>query len=87
MITLYTKTPCPYCDQAKHYLKGINEDYNEINIAENEIAREWLISQGHKTVPQIYYERELLVEGGYTGLSKLSAEQIQERKRVIRESK
>ena len=85
MITLYTKTPCPYCDQAKHYLKGISEEYREINIMENENAREWLIQQGHKTVPQIYYEGKILVEGGYTGLSKVTAEELQERKRAIRE--
>ena len=85
MITIYTKTPCPYCDQAKHYLKGISEEYREINIMENENAREWLIAQGHKTVPQIYYEGKILVEGGYTGLSKVTAEELQERKRAIRE--
>ena len=85
MITLYTKDNCPYCDKAKHYLKGISEEYREINIMENENAREWLIAQGHKTVPQIYYEGKILVEGGYTGLSKVTAEELQERKRAIRE--
>jgi glutaredoxin len=84
MITLYTKDNCPYCDMAKHYLKNINEEYTEININE-EGVRDWLVSEGHKTVPQIYYNNKLLVEGGYTGLSKVSAEELQERKRDIRE--
>jgi glutaredoxin len=79
MITLYTKDNCPYCDKAKHYLKSINEEYTEINIAE-EGVRDWLVAEGHKTVPQIYYNDKLLVEGGYTGLSKVSREELQERK-------
>jgi glutaredoxin len=84
VITIYTKDNCPYCDMAKHYLNGLNEEYNEINI-KDELTRAWLVAQGHKTVPQIYYLDKLLVEGGYTGLSKVSAEELQERKRVIRE--
>jgi len=39
-----------------------------------------LVSEGHKTVPQIYYNSKLLVEGGYSGLSKLSLNELQERK-------
>lgn len=87
MITLYTKDACPYCDSAKALLKNWNEDYNEINIMTNSTAREYLIQQGYKTVPQIYFEGKLLVEGGYTGLSKVSYDELQEKKRVIRESK
>ena len=87
MITLYTKDNCPYCDGAKALLKSWNEEWNEIDIMTNEHARDYLIKQGYKTVPQIYFEGKLLVEGGYTGLSKLSYDELQEKKRVIRESK
>lgn len=86
MITLYTKDHCPYCDGAKSLLKSWNEDFTEVDIME-EGVRDFLIGEGHKTMPQIYFEGKLLVEGGYTGLSKVSYEQLQEKKRVIRESK
>lgn len=86
MITLYTKDHCPYCDGAKSLLKSWNEEYQEVDIME-EGVRDFLIGEGHKTMPQIYFEGKLLVEGGYTGLSKVSYEQLQEKKRVIRESK
>lgn len=33
-------------------------------------ALEFIKSQGHKTVPQIYFNGSVLVEGGYTGLTK-----------------
>jgi glutaredoxin len=81
MITLYTKDNCPYCDSAKQLLKSWNEDYEEIDINEYGV-RDWLVNEGHKTVPQIYYNSKLLVEGGYTGLSKLSYNELQERKHV-----
>jgi glutaredoxin len=79
MITLYTKDHCPYCDGAKLLLKSWGEDFTEVDIME-EGVRDFLIGEGHKTMPQIYYNGKLLVEGGYTGLSKVSYEQLQERK-------
>ena len=86
MITLYTKDACPYCDGAKSLLKSWNEDFTEVDIME-EGVRDFLIGEGHKTMPQIYFEGKILVEGGYTGLSKVSYNELQEAKRVIRESK
>lgn len=85
MITLYTKDNCPYCDGAKTLLNSMAEEYVEIDINEPGV-RDWLKEQGHKTVPQIYWGDKLLVEGGYTGLSKLSVSDIQERKRAIIEA-
>ena len=37
------------------------------------------MTQGHKSVPQIYLNAELFVEGGWTGLSKLSPDYIKTR--------
>lgn len=79
MLTVYSKNNCPFCDKAKHYLKTNGIEYEEIKIDEDLEAREWLIGQGHRTAPQIYYNGELFVEGGYQGLAKLNIEQIQEK--------
>ena len=79
MLTVYSKNNCPFCDKAKHLLKTNGFEYNEIKIDENLEAREWLIGQGHRSAPQIYLGEQLFVEGGYQGLAKLNAEQIQER--------
>ena len=79
MITLYTKDACPYCDGAKNLLNSWGEEYTEVHI-NDEGVRDWLVAEGHKTVPQIYYNNKLLVEGGYSGLSKLSLNELQERK-------
>lgn len=76
MITLYSKTVCPYCVNAKNYLKSKNIEFREINIEQDAEAREFILAEGHRTVPQIYYGGRLLIEGGWTGLSKMSADEI-----------
>ena len=53
-------------------LKGV--DYTEVKIDEVPEAREFIVAEGHKTVPQIYYNGKLLVEGGYQGLARQGAE-------------
>ena len=70
MLTLYTKPNCPYCDRAKIWLEKNGIAYSTVNVLEDTSALEFIKSQGHKTVPQIYFNNELLVEGGYTGLTK-----------------
>lgn len=76
MIILYSKTVCPYCVNAKNYLRSRGIEFREINIEQDEEAREFILSQGHRTVPQVYYGGKLLVEGGWQGLSKMSAEDL-----------
>jgi len=83
MITVYSKNNCPFCVQAKNLLtlKGIT--YEEINIEENPDARAFVLEQGHRTVPQIYRDGKLLVEGGFQGLSKLTEDELKERVNAI----
>ena len=76
MLTIYSKTVCPYCVNAKNYLKSKNISFREVNIEENDEARSFMQSQGHRSVPQIYLNGRLFVEGGWAGLSKMSAEEI-----------
>ena len=76
MLTIYSKTVCPYCVQAKNYLKSKNINFREVNIEEDAEAREFIINQGLRTVPQIFMDGKIFVEGGWTGLSKMTAEDI-----------
>lgn len=77
MLTIYSKNNCPYCVQAKNYLKSKNINFQEINIEQDEESRDFVKSQGHRTVPQIYMDGKIFVEGGWSGLSKMSADEIQ----------
>lgn len=76
MITVYSKANCPYCDQAKNFLKSKNINFQEVRIDQDAEARDFIVSQGHRTVPQIYMDGKIFVEGGWQGLSKMSAEDI-----------
>ena len=70
MITVYSKNNCPFCVQAKNLLKLKGLDYQEVNIDEDDTAKQFIVGEGHRTVPQIYQDGKLLVEGGYQGLSR-----------------
>jgi glutaredoxin-like protein NrdH len=71
IISLYSKPLCPYCDGAEHYLQKNGFKYNKIDITEDADAMEFVKSKGHRTVPQLYLEGRILVEGGYDGLRQL----------------
>jgi glutaredoxin 3 len=79
MLKVYSKNNCPFCDKAKHLLETKGISYSEVKIDQDADAREWLMAQGHRTVPQLYLGESLLVEGGYQGLAKLSDEELQVR--------
>ena len=68
-VIVYSKNMCGYCVQAKNWLKNKGIEYKEINIEEQPEAREFVISEGHRTVPQIYIDGKSM--GGYTELVKL----------------
>ena len=74
MITVYSKNNCAFCTQAKNLLRSRGVEYQEVKIDEDAEAREFVLAQGHRTVPQIYKDGTLLVEGGYQGLSRQPTE-------------
>ena len=79
MLTVYSKNNCPFCVQAKNLLKLKNIAFEEINIEDNPDARTFIVNEGHRTVPQIYKNGQLFVQGGYQGLSKLTEDQLKEK--------
>lgn len=74
MITVYSKNNCPFCVQAKNLLKLKGLEFQEVKIDEDAAAKDFVLAEGHRTVPQIYKDGKLLVEGGYQGLAKQSSE-------------
>jgi glutaredoxin len=83
MLTIYSKNDCSFCVQAKKLLERYSIEFNEIKVDEVPEAREFIMKQGHRTVPQIYKNGQLFVEGGYQGLSRLTESQIKEKIRMI----
>jgi glutaredoxin 3 len=68
-IQVYTKNMCGYCTQAKNYLTNKGIAFETINIEEKPEAREFVISEGHRTMPQIYIDGKSI--GGYQQLVEL----------------
>jgi glutaredoxin len=79
MLTVYSKNNCPFCVQAKNLLQLKGIEYEEIKIDEVSEAREFVLAEGHRTVPQIYKDGALFVQGGYQGLSKLTESELKEK--------
>ena len=76
MIKIYSKTTCPFCDQAKQLLETYGFEYEAINIESDPDAREFVLGEGHRSVPQIYVNDKLL-EGGFSGLQKAGRKGVQ----------
>jgi len=83
MIKIFSKTGCPHCEHAKAALTQHGYTYEEIRVDEDEEARIFVLTKGHKSVPQLYVGDTLLVEGGFQGLRAMTTKQIAERIREI----
>ena len=68
MLTVYTKNNCGFCMMAKALLNNHDMANQEVNIEDDEDLKMFMISQGHRTMPQIYQDDEIFVEGGFQGL-------------------
>ena len=68
MITVYSKNNCPFCDRAKALLESKNIPFTVIKMEDTPDAKEFLMDQGLRSVPQIFKDGVLL-PGGYQGLA------------------
>ena len=68
MITIITKSYCPYCSWAKQFLESIGKDFKEIEVSnDQETYEKYQEISGMKTVPQIFNGEAKLENliGGY----------------------
>ena len=68
MITVYSKNNCPFCDRAKALLESKEVPFKVVMMEEDPSAKEFLMDQGLRSVPQIFKDGVLL-PGGYQGLA------------------
>lgn len=69
MLTIYSKNNCPFCVQAKTLLENKGVAFTEVNIEHDQDARQMLLDQGLRSVPQIFNGYEV-IPGGFQGLAK-----------------
>jgi glutaredoxin len=77
MLTVYSKKNCAYCDQAKELLTRRGVEFKEVKIDEDATAKAFILSEGHRSVPQIYNGDKLFVDGGFMGLLNLNPAEMQ----------
>ena len=66
-VTVYTTTPCPWCDRAKALLKAKGMEYEEINMARDPAGRAKLVKlTGMMTFPQVIIDGRVV--GGFEQL-------------------
>ena len=68
MITVYSKNNCPFCDRAMALLESKGIEFKTVKMEDDPHAREFLMDQGLRSVPQIFKDGVLL-PGGYQGLA------------------
>ena len=76
MLKVYSKTNCPACDKAKTLLQRYGIEYEEMLIDKSTEAKEFVLFEGHRQVPQLYFKDKLFVVGGYLGLVKMTEDEI-----------
>lgn len=79
MLTIYSKPNCQACDMAKQFLDSKKIKYQTIDISRDAVAKDYLVKSGHRSVPQIYQNGKLFVEGGYVGLIQLDDDELQQK--------
>jgi glutaredoxin len=77
MLVMYSKNNCMFCNKAAALLDSYGIPYESVKIDENQEARDFLVAQGHRAVPQFYLNDELFVGGGYQGISAMSKDEIE----------
>lgn len=75
-ITVYSKAGCPQCVNAKDLLTRYDVGFTEVKIDENDQAKQFIVSAGHRGVPQFYVDEQLFVSGGWPSLKQLTEETI-----------
>lgn len=68
MLTIYSKSNCPFCVRAKALLETKGIEYTEISIEEDADAKQYILDMGLRSVPQIF-NGTTLIQGGYQGLA------------------
>jgi glutaredoxin 3 len=63
-IVMYTKEHCPYCDNAKAFLKSKNLAFTEIRVdLDSAKLGEMIALSGRRSVPQIFINNQAI--GGF----------------------
>lgn len=70
-VIIYTTPSCVYCKMAKDFFQKNKVEYKEMNVVEDEKAREDMVTKSHQLgVPVIDVDGEIFVGFDRAGLAK-----------------
>lgn len=75
-LTVYSMMGCSQCVQAAAYLASKDIPHEVVKLEDSPESWELMKKDGRRSMPQIYLNGSLFVEGGFQGLSKMSKEDI-----------
>jgi glutaredoxin 3 len=67
-VVVYSKANCPQCVKVKNELTLKGVPFTEVRVDLNPMTRDWLVGEGHRSVPQVY------VNGMHTQPENLTSE-------------
>ncbi|MAF99241.1 MAG: NrdH-redoxin [Nanoarchaeota archaeon] len=74
-VKIYTTETCPWCEKAKAFFKSKKIEYTELNVVEEEEAREAMIEKsGQMGVPVIEIGDNIIVGFDKSAIEKALAE-------------
>jgi len=69
-VKIYTTPSCVYCKMTKEFFKANNVEYQELDVAQDEVAREEMMSKSHQLgVPVIDVDGDIFVGFDKKGLT------------------
>lgn len=78
MLTVYSQTKCPNCVYAAQRLTEYGIPFTEVKIDQDDVAKQFILGRGFRTVPQIFLGNDVFVQGGWLGLKEMSEQQVKE---------
>ena len=62
IVKVYSTPTCPYCFTLKQFLKEKNVSFEDIDVSQDEVARDYMIEKtGKMEVPAIEIEGEMIL--------------------------
>lgn len=72
VVKIYTTPTCPYCKMAKDFMKEHNVEFQELNVAVDEAARNEMVEKsGQLGVPVIDADGKIMVGFNKSKLAEL----------------
>jgi glutaredoxin len=63
ILHLYTQNKCGWCRKLEESLVEWGHEYEVFNISNDIYAKQFMRDKGHKTVPQLYYAGQDVMQG------------------------